>query len=119
MAKLFKIYGTSDISKDEYIEVYNYMTKYSIEDLMLSKLSKEELSYAKERIQYFSQTAKEELELKIKEEQNINNYNKLSMVDSYILHIISQINYARSIAKLNRQIDSQLNRNAYMRQKSL
>ena len=86
MATLFKLYGTNDISRDEYMEVYIYMTEHYIEDLMLSKLSKEELSYAKERIQYFSQISKEELELKIKEEQKEVNYNELSMVDSYIFN---------------------------------
>ena len=46
------------------------------------------------------------------------NYKKLSMVDSYILHIISRINFARSLAELDRNIEAQLNLNASMRQKS-
>lgn len=117
IAKLFKLYGTSDISKNEYIEVYNYMKEHSIEDLMLSKLSKEELSYAKKRIQYFSQISKEELELKIKREQKEDNYSKLSMVDSYILHEILRINYSRN--ETNTLLGYQLGKNAIMRQKSI
>ena len=117
MATLFKLYGTSDISRDEYMEVYIYMIEHSIEDLMLSKLSKEELSYAKERIQYFSQISKEELELKIKEEQKEVNYTELSMVDSYILHELSQINYSKN--EINSLLGYQLDKNAVMRQKSL
>lgn len=117
MATLFKLYGTNDISRDEYMEVYIYMTEYSIEDLMLSKLSKEELSYAKERIQYFSQISKEELELKIKEEQKEVNYNELSMVDSYILHEILRINYSKN--KTNTLLGYQLDKNAVMRQRSI
>ena len=34
LAKLFQIYGTSKISQEEYIEVYNYMTNNSIDELI-------------------------------------------------------------------------------------
>ena len=117
MAKLFKLYSTSDISKNKYMEVYMYMVEHSIEDLMLNKLSKEELSYAKERIQYFSQIPEEELESKIKKEQRKDNYNALSMVDSYILHEIAKISYSKN--KNNTILRYQLDKNAIMRQKSI
>lgn len=116
---LFKIYGTSEISKDEYMEVYNFMVNQSIDELMLSKLSSEELRYAKDQIQYFSQIPSEELRKKVNEEQKADNYENLSMVDSYILHIISRVNFARSIAKLNKEIGTQLRENDAMRQRSL
>ena len=41
------------------------------------------------------------------------------MVDSYILHIISDIDYARGISDLNRKIEAQLKQNDIMRQRSL
>lgn len=41
------------------------------------------------------------------------------MVDSYILHTISNINYARSMFDLNRKIEAQLELSEIMRQKSL
>lgn len=41
------------------------------------------------------------------------------MVDSYILHIIFDINYARSMSNLNRKIEAQLEQNEIMRQRSL
>lgn len=118
MSKLFKIYGSSDISKEEYMEVYNYMLNQSIDELMLSKLTSEELKYAREQIQHYSQIPKDELKKKVKTEQKEDNYKKLSMVDSYIFHIISRINFARSLAELDRNIEAQLNSNAAMRQKS-
>ena len=40
------------------------------------------------------------------------------MVDSYILHIISKINFARSLAELDSNIEAQLNANDVMRNKS-
>lgn len=119
MLELFKIYGTDKITKDEYTEVYDFMINRSIEELMLSKLSSQELKYAKEQISYLSQIPSEELRKKINSAQAEDNYEKLSMVDSYILHIISKINYARSIAKLDSEIKARLAANDDIRQRSL
>ena len=85
---------------------------------MLRKLSKAELSYAKEKIKYFSQISRKELELKIRKEQKIENYNNLSMVDSYILHMLSDLAYAESRKKFDSQLDAQLEKNELMRQRS-
>ena len=118
-AKLFKIYGTNECSEEDYMRVYDYMCNESIEELMLSKLTSEELKYAKKEITRLSKVSKEQLSAKVKEEQKPENYAQLSMVDSYILHIISDINYARSMSDLNRKIDAQLEQNEVMRQRSL
>ena len=119
MLDLFKIYGTSEISKKEYIEIYDFMVNQSIDELMLNKLTSEELRYAKDQIQYFSQIPNEELRKKVNEEQKADNYEKLSMVDSYVLHIISRVDFARNMTKLNREIEAQLRENDAMRQRSL
>ncbi len=119
MLELFKIYGTDKISKDEYMEVYDFMENQSIDELMLSKLSQKELKYAKERIQYFSKISREELRKKVDVEQKEDNYENLSMVDSYILHIISRVDYARSMKKLDSEIKVRLEENDTMRQRSL
>lgn len=118
-AKLFKIYGTNECSEEDYMRVYDYMCNESIEELMLSKLTSEELKYAKKEIIGLSKVSKEQLSAKVKEEQKPENYAQLSMVDSYILHIISDINYARSMSDLNRKIDAQLEQNEVVRQRSL
>ena len=44
-ARLFKIYGTSECSEEDYMKVYDYMCNESIEELMLRKLTSEELRY--------------------------------------------------------------------------
>lgn len=118
-ARLFKIYGTSECSEEDYMKVYDYMCNESIEKLMLSKLTSEELRYAKQEITRLSEVSKEQLSAKVNEEQKPERYEQLSMVDSYILHIISDIDYARSISSLNREIEAQLERNDIMRQRSL
>ena len=81
-----------------------FMANHSIDDLMLSKLSIEEIKYATEQIKYFSQLSNEELRRKVKEEQQEDNYKNLSMVDSYILHIISRFVYT-FIAYLKRMFN--------------
>ena len=91
----------------------------SIEELMLKKLTSEELRYARQEITRLSKVPKEQLSAKVNEEQKPEKYEQLSMVDSYILHIISDVDYDRSISDLNRKIEAQLKQNDVMRQRSL
>lgn len=118
-AELFKKYGTDECSKEESIMVYNYMCTESIESLMMSKLSSNELSEAKEKIIYFSKLSSEELHKKVHEEQKEDIYEKLSMVDAYVLHIISNISFARSMERLNNEINAQIKSNNAMYQRTL
>lgn len=118
-ARLFRIYGTSECSEEDYMRVYDYICNESIEELMLSKLTSEELRYARQEITRLSKVPKEQLSAKVNEEQKPEKYEQLSMVDSYILHIISDIDYARSMSDLNRKIEAQLEQNEIMRQRSL
>ena len=96
------------------MKVYDYMCNESIE-----KLTSEELKYAREEITRLSNVSKEQLSAKVKEEQRREKYEQLSMVDSYILHIISDINYARSMSDLNRVISEQFEESKIMSQRSL
>ena len=47
------------------MEVYDYMSNSKIEDLMLSKITKEELIIAKEKIEYYRQIPHKELREKV------------------------------------------------------
>lgn len=116
-ARLFKIYGTNECSEDNAMKVYDYMSHESIENLMLSKLTLKELQYAKQEIARLSKVPKEQLSNKIKQDQG--NYEQLSMVDSYILHYICNINYNKNMTNLKKEISAQLDQNEIMRQKSL
>mgnify|MGYP000711264490 CR=1 FL=1 len=118
-AGLFMVYGTSECSQEDYMRVYDYMCNESIEELMLKKLTSEELKYAREEITRLNKISKEQLSVKVKYEQIREKYEQLSMVDSYILHIISDINYVRSLPDLNKKIEAQLEQNDVMRQRSL
>lgn len=118
-APLFKKYGSDNCSKEEYMQVYDFMCTESIEELMLSKLTSEELKYAKKRIVKLSKLPEEELSEKVHKGQKEEVYNNLSMVDSYILHIISKINFSRSDEKLTSKIDAESDINNASHQKGL
>ena len=118
-AKLFKVYGTSECSEEDYIKVNDFMCSESIKNIMLSKLSVEELQYAKQEITRLSELPKEELKAKVNEEQKLEKYKQLSMVDSYILHIIFNINFARSMNDLSKEIETAISHNAFVRSRSL
>lgn len=118
-AELFQVYGTIECSEENYMMVYNYMSNESILELMLSKLTPEELYHAREEIEKLSNLSKEELNAKVKREQRIEAYNRLSMVDSYILHLLSDVNCARNISSVNKQFVAELERNTAIRQRTL
>lgn len=118
-AELFQVYGTSECSEENYMMVYNYMSNESILELMLSKLTPEELYHAREEIEKLSNLSKEELNAKVKGEQRVEIYNQLSMVDSYILHLLSNVNCARNISSVNKEIAAELERNTAIRQRTL
>ena len=119
LTELFKMYSVNECSEKDYMKVYDYMCNESIEKLMLKKLTFEELQYAEQEITRLIGVPKEQLIAKINEEQKPEKYEQLSMIDAYILHKISDINYVRSMAILDRKIYAQLEQNDVMRQRSL
>ena len=119
MAQLFKKYDNMECSKEEYMEVYDYMSNESIINLMSSKLTRDEIQYAKEEITRLIELSNEELNKKIKIESQKNYYLNLSMVDAYILHIIDRIIYVRNMNEFNNRLNWQLYSNAIMRQRSI
>lgn len=111
MAKLFRVYGVEEMNPDDYKEVYKYMHK-DIEKIMLNKLNKNELKYAKERIKEYKEGDNEELSKHVK--ALAENFDKLSMVDSYILHVLSKVDVSRSLAELDRNISIKVEENHKM-----
>ena len=118
-ADLFKKYSLGNCTKEEYMMVYDYMQAVSIETLMKSKLTAEELNIAKEKISQMNMLPNEEISKLIEEQQKEENYNNLSMIDSYVLHVISNHNYIKNINKLDKELKAQINTNEAVRQRSL
>ena len=88
------------------------------DDLILDKLTVQEIKYAEEEIKKLITGSSEELPKKIKVESQKENYLSLPMVDAYILHIIDRINYVRNMNEFNNILNWQLDSNVIMRQKS-
>lgn len=119
LAELFKQYGEQKISKENYLRVYNFMHGESIEEIMLSKLTLEELRDAKKDLEDLEHLPKEEINTKIKEEKEPTTYSTLSMKDAYVLHCLCDFNFSLSLRQLDKEIMSQIHRNNIIRQKSL
>ena len=117
-AGLFKMYGTDECSEEDYMKVYDFMCDESIEELMLSKLTSEELRYAKQEITRLSNVPKEQLQAKVKKEIVPEIYKQLPMVDAYILHVLSGINFARNMDDFDKRISVQIKQKEIMRQRS-
>ena len=63
--------------------------------------------------------SKEQLDAKIKEGIKAENYEQLSMVEAYILHVIIDIVYNRYTTHLNKTIKAQVEQNEFTRLRSL
>lgn len=111
MKILFEKYIKKSCTEQEYMEVYNYMINNSINELMLDKLSAEELSYAKKEIERLSNLSKEDLCQRVTEQQHSDIYDELSMVDAYILHNLLDIYYYRCHDSFESEVQSQVGTN--------
>ena len=115
---LLNRYLDDNLTNTQYKFLLNFMCNESIEDYMKSKLSKEELGSAKEKINKYSNVPKAILNDKIMNEKNEEVYDNLSMEDAYVLHMISKINHQRNLEELDEDIRNQNERNNRIIQKS-
>ena len=75
MEELFLKYKNGKCNPDEYMEVYDYMGN-SIKNVMLRKLTREELNYANEEIKRLNTLSKTEILTKLKNESFEETYNR-------------------------------------------
>ena len=90
IAELFKKIKTRQITEAEYAKVTNYMLYESLEGLMFSKLDKSELLAAKMEIMRHSHASEEELAQKILHERQQSVYGNLSMVEAFVLNMLTK-----------------------------
>lgn len=114
---LLKNYGSPKITKEEYVEVYQFIVSHSLIKLMETHLTIEELNWAKEKLQFLKQASTEDLNKKIQEAQD--NYQNLSMVDAYILHKLVGNQFKKSLSKVNEDLGSQASQNNLSRHQIL
>ena len=104
LLNLFKKYGTKNMDPNDYQKVLDYMTFNSLEDYMNSKLTKEELEEAKEKIEKYKNILNDELSDKVENEKIESNYMNMSMVDAYVLHYLYKIVIVRGSISLENDI---------------
>lgn len=118
MTLLFKKYKSNECTADEFMEVYNYMSN-SITDLMLRKLTRSELEAANMELSKFNDFDTEKLDEKVKTTKNEEDYNALSMIDSYVVHMLA-IKKVRIKSKgYQKSLTAELRRNNAMHYKNL
>lgn len=118
MTLLFKKYKSNECTADEFMEVYNYMSN-SITDLMLRKLTRSELEAANMELSKFNDFDTEKLDEKVKTAKNEEDYNALSMIDSYVVHMLA-IKKVRIKSKgYQKALTAELRRNNAMHYKNL
>jgi len=115
---LLNRYLDDNLTNSQYKFLLDFMCNESIEEYMKSKLSKEELESAKEKINKYSNVPKAILNDKIINEKNEEVYDNLSMEDAYVLHMISKINHQRNLEELDDDIRIQNEKNNRIIQKS-
>ena len=115
---LLNRYLDDNLTNSQYKFLLDFMCNESIEEYMKSKLSKEELESAKEKINKYSNVPKAILNDKIMNEKNEEVYDNLSMEDAYVLHMISKINHQRNLEELDDDIRIQNEKNNRIIQKS-
>ena len=118
MQELFLKHKNGKCNPDEYMEVYDYMGN-SVKNIMLRKLTKKELDHADEEIKRLNTLSKPEILTKLKNESSEETYNNLSMVDTYILHVVSNDFLQKNLFKRDKVLVAELDRNETIRQKSL
>ena len=84
--ELFIKYINKKCNKVEYMKVYNYLNNYSLEKIIDNKLDKYDLAIIKQRILKLNNKSETEIYNYIKKQQS--NYEDLSIIDAYILHVM-------------------------------
>lgn len=118
MTLLFKKYKSNECTADEFMEVYNYMSN-SITDLMLRKLTSSELEVANMELSKFNDFDTEKLDEKIKTTKNEEDYNALSMIDSYVVHMLAIKKVKIRFKGYQKALTAELKRNNAMHYKNL
>lgn len=115
---LLNRYLDDNLTNSQYKFLLDFICNESIEEYMKSKLSKEELESAKEKINKYSNVPKVILNDKVMNEKNEEVYDNLSMEDAYVLHMISKINHQRNLEELDDDIRIQNEKNNKIIKKS-
>ena len=104
MLILITKYVNQNCTKEEFYKVYDYMSN-SIENIMLKKLTSDELKVANDEVKILEKLSDKELRELINTERQDDIYNNLSMIDAYTLHQIIKMDNIRNAREMNRRLE--------------
>lgn len=117
-ANLFNKYNSSSCTQEEYLKVYNFMRTKSLEDLMISKLTNEELNYVKSEINRIENLSSADFESEYRKLRDSYFNEQLTMAERYVYYLSSRIAAYRSHISAENEISAQLKENEDMRYRS-
>lgn len=113
MAKIFARYITDDCRNEDILPVYDFMQKTSLENIMKSKLSKEELDKAEKLIGEYSKLDYTDLDIWVKEKRE--QYQTLSMIEAYALNKLESISTYNHNNKMNKILRAKIEKDDTLR----
>lgn len=117
-ANLFNKYETNTCTQEEYIKVCNFMKIESLEDLITSKLTVEELVYVKSEINRIENLSSADFESEYRKLRDSYFNEQLTMAERYVYYLSSRIAAYRSHISAENEISAQLKENEDMRYRS-
>lgn len=117
-ADLFNKYETNTCTQEEYIKVCNFMKIESLEDLIISKLTAEELNYVKSEINRIEKLSLTDFESEYRKLRDLYFNERLTMTERYVYYLSSRIAAYRNNIRVENEISAQLKGNENMRYRS-
>lgn len=117
-ADLFNKYETNTCTQEEYIKVCNFMKIESLEDLIISKLTAEELNYVKSEINRIENLSLTDFESEYRKLRDLHFNEQLTMTERYVYYLSSRIAAYRNNIRVENEISAQLKGNENMRYRS-
>lgn len=103
MKDLIIKYVNMECTKDEILQTYDFLATHSISNLMLDKLTNEELKTAKDKLKEFANKNTKELYKIIDDVFDNDRYKELSMIDAYVIHQLDAKTYEISKVKMDQK----------------
>lgn len=117
-ADLFNKYETNTCTQEEYIKVCNFMKIESLEYLIISKLTAEELNYVKSEINRIENLSLTDFESEYRKLRDLHFNEQLTMTERYVYYLSSRIAAYRNNIRVENEISAQLKGNENMRYRS-
>lgn len=115
---LFNKYETNTCTQEENIKVYNFMKIESLEDLIISKLTAEELNYVKSEINRIENLSLTDFESEYRKLRDSYFNEQLTMTERYVYYLSLRIAAYRNNIRVENEISAQLKENENMRYRS-